>query len=761
MNDTSRVPAFTQQLATQLENGNLDGHIEYLPARDAQYATPGIDLHPKVRQALAARGVQRTYSHQAEAIDAAVRGENVVVSTSTASGKSVCFHAPVLDRLLKDPKARALYLFPTKALGNDQLVGLENTLKGGDIRLDVATYDGDTPRSDRARIRRGARIIISNVDMMQASMLPQHKAWRDFLSNLAFVVVDEAHFYRGVFGSHVAMIMRRLRRILLRHGVRPQFILCSATIANAGEHAKKLTGLPFTVISSDGSPSGGRAFALMDGAAEDQDSGHMGINLQAAAYTATLMRTGIRTLTFAQNRAGVERIVQYTEEYLTGSRSGRNRRYDLERKIMPYRAGYQADYRRKVESDLRTGELMAVASTNAMELGIDIGEVDATVIAGFPGTIASSWQQAGRSGRAGEQSLSVLVLRDNVVDAFYARHPEAFFGAAHESAQVSIDNPNILRLHLACAAWELPLGREDFEIFGEQAVKETAKRMVAEGVLTVDGNGRRRYVGNSSPSYGMNIRSGESERYTLVDRDTGRNMEEISRDYALRELYPGAVYTHKGQAYRVEEFSDSRQEAHLRYLNERIYTQPEIRTEVEILEETCRVSAGRRQVRLGRVRVTAQVTGYFERDLYMRHGAGERRDSSLPPLSFETQAAWFCGREPAGRYNDQPALHAIAHVGTAALAMLAMCDRRDLGGYALPEHPQTKLDTVFIFEQDAGGVGLVDVIARDAELFCNRMADIVRSCDCEEGCPSCIDATICADEGEPPSKEGLLQYLSE
>ncbi len=349
------VTDFIRRLEAQIETGNLNGHIEYIPPREAQYREPSAKLHPAVLRALAAKGVERTYTHQADAIDAAMSGQNVVISTSTASGKSVCFHAPVLHTLLSKSNTRALYLFPTKALGHDQLSGINDLMGAGGIELGVATYDGDTPRSERARIRRQDRIIISNVDMMQASMLPQHHVWGDFLRNLAFVVVDEAHYYRGIFGSHVAMILRRLRRILREVGASPQFILCSATIANAGEHAERLTGLPFSVVSTDGSPSGGRAFALMDAAQEEQSGGSMGINLQAAAYTATLMREDIRTLTFAQNRAGVERIVQYTEEYLTGSRAGRNRRYDLERKIRPYRAGYQPDYRRSIRIHCQAG----------------------------------------------------------------------------------------------------------------------------------------------------------------------------------------------------------------------------------------------------------------------------------------------------------------------------------------------------------------------------------------------------------------------
>ena len=754
------VAGFVRELANQFDLGSLVGHVEYIEPREAQYRQPDVDLNPLVKAALSAKGAARTYTHQADAIDATLSGQNIVVSTSTASGKSVCFQAPVLHTLLENPDARALYLFPTKALGHDQLAGMSEMLKGANIDLECATYDGDTPKSERARVRRNSRIIISNVDMMQVSMLPQHNVWRDFLRNLAFVVIDEAHYYRGVFGSHVAMIIRRLRRILRRMGANPQFILCSATIANAGEHAEKLVGVPFRVIDTDGSPSGGRAFILLDSASAEDNDGNKGINLQSAVVTAGLMRRGIRTLTFAQNRAGVERIVQYTEEMLTGRRAGRYRRPDLKGMIEPYRAGYLAENRREVESGLRTGKLLAVASTNAMELGIDVGSIDATVITGFPGTIASSWQQAGRSGRTGKQSLSLMLLRDNPVDAFYTRFPNAFFDAAHESAQISTNNENIIGLHLECAAWEQPLGRADFEMFGEADLRRTAKALTDAGRLVVADDGTRRLPqGASNPSFGVNIRSSDNERYTLLNAQDGHKMEEITRLYALRELYPGAIYAHRGETYRVVEFSEEGLEASLSFVDQRIYTQPEINTEVFILEESEPVYAGRVPIRSGRVRVTAQVTGYYERDLYARDDEGSYRPVEMPPLEFETTAVWFCGTNRGVESSDEPALHSVAHVGTAALAMLAMCDRRDLGAYAVPDHPQLGADTAFIYEEDIGGVGLIEFIRQHPDLFVERMVEIVTSCRCDAGCPSCIESSFCSDDVAPPSKELMLQFL--
>ena len=760
MNESS-VSGFLAEMADGIKSGSMAGHIEWLPARQARYRQPKRELHPQVVAALSAKKAQRTYTHQAEAIDAVMAGKNVVISTSTASGKSICFHAPVLDRLLRDNQARALYLFPTKALGHDQLAGLEEMMAGGGIDIECSTYDGDTPRSERGRIRANSRIVITNVDMLQVSTLPQHRAWGKFLRNLQYVVIDEAHYYRGVFGTHVAMIMRRLRRILRQLGANPQFILCSATIANPGEHAERLIGTPCQVVDSDGSPSGERAFVLLDSATAEQVNGSKGINMQAALATATLMRRGVRTLTFAPNRAGAERIVQYTQDYLDGRRAGRYRRPELRDKIKPYRAGYSAEHRRTVERELRSGELLAVASTNALELGVDIGSVSAAVIAGFPGTIASSWQQAGRCGRDGRLSVSMLLLRDNPVDSFYSRYPEAFFGAAHEAAQVNMENRHILGAHLECAAWEMPLTRQDFDIFGERAFRFAAQDLVNEKKLVVQPDGSRRLAeGIENPSFGVNIRSSDDERYALINGATGRPMEETTKLYALRELYPGAVYAHKGETYRVVSFSEQAREATLRYLNQRIYTQAEIMTAVDIIGEPTMVRASAGTLWTGKVRVTSRVLGYRERDLYATDDQGELVMVDMPALEYETMAAWFCARQPDTRFpDDLSALHSIAHVGTGALAMLTMCDRRDLGAVAMAEHPQLGIGAVFIFEEEIGGVGLVDMVGSQPEVFIDRMVAMVESCNCGDGCPSCIEASFCNDDTDPPTKEALLAYF--
>ena len=767
-------PAAVEGFVRELENdirrsrGRLVGHVEYLKPREAEYRDTSRPLHTQVKRALTERGIGRTYSHQAAAIDAAHAGKNVVISTSTASGKSACYNAPVLERLLERPEARALYLFPTKALGHDQESSLIELIRAGDMGLRCDAYDGDTPQAARREIRARSQVIITNPDMLQVSVLPQHRYWQAFLSNLAYVVIDEAHYYRGVLGSHVAMIVRRLRRLTRSLGASPQFILCSATIANAEEHATRLVGLPFEVIDFDGSPSGGRMFVLLDSDSADENDGVAnGINMRAAHITGELMRKDVKTLTFAQSRAGAERITQYTQEMLSGTGGRRRRRYvrprrDLAEKIQSYRAGYLPEYRRETESKLRSGELLGVVSTNALELGIDIGGIDATVIAGYPGTIASSWQQAGRSGRSGGRSLSLMLLRSNPVDQFYARSPDAFFSAAHESARISLSNEHIVGAHLECAAWEMPLSRDDFDTFGESVLVGTARKLVDEGRLVECADRKRRLPeGRGNPCFDVNIRSSSgSEQYGLLDSRTEKLLEETSRMYALRELYPGAIYTHRTQPYRVDEFDDEARVAYLSRIDLYKYTQPVMETDVELLDDGRLLLVGKLPLWHGPVRIRTKVQGYYERSLYSRYEENVPFHSvEMPALEYETMAVWFVGRESGGE-NDIGALHSIGHIGGGALAMLAMCDRRDLGGAVLLDHPQLNRPAAFIYELDVGGIGLVDFVLTNAVVFVDRMHEMVSSCDCDEGCPNCVESAFCSDDlAEPPSKEGLLRYL--
>ena len=445
-----KMPWYMEQIA----------YSEDVPAREARYGALDRPIDRRLERGLRDFGIDELYTHQTDAINALRDGKNVIVSTGTASGKSLCYNLPVLEELLQDRTASAMYIFPTKALAQDQRKALGRLVpKSSRLRYDI--FDGDTPSHERGGIRRSARLLITNPDMLHVGILPHHRLWYQRLRSLRYVIIDEAHVYRGVFGSHVANIIRRLRRICERLGSRPQFIMCSATIANPGEHAERLTGLPFEVVEDDGSPYGGKDFLFWNPPMLDLATGsRRSTNTESAQLFAELLRRYVRTMNFVRSRRAAELLYVYVRDNLKLSHP------DVARRVMPYRASYLPEDRRAIERDLAQGRLLGVTTTNAMELGIDIGDLDATLLTGYPGTIASAWQQAGRSGRSGHRSLSVLVAHDNPLDQYLMRHPEAFFGKPHESARVSPGNPYILKPHLLCAAYEAPLVMEDTEYFG-------------------------------------------------------------------------------------------------------------------------------------------------------------------------------------------------------------------------------------------------------------------------------------------------------
>ena len=433
--------AWLTEIQRDLQEGDKSGyyvHQETLPERPARYGDLDNPLPNTLARLLENKGIHRLYSHQAEAMNRLSEGRNVIISTSTASGKSLCYHLPALSSLLTDRRAKVMYVFPTKALAHDQLDSLRSLAPQGSSIV-ANTYDGDTPKESRRNIRRTSSIIVTNPDMLHAAVLPYHRGWTDFLRNLRLVVIDEAHYYRGVLGAHVAMIIRRLRRICRDLGAGPQFVLCSATLSNATAHAEKLVGLPFVSVERDGSPSGSREFVFWNPTEyRDDEEGRASINMEAAEITARLLKRGIRTMTFVRSRSGVERVCDLTRRLLRGSANGT---------VHPYRAGYLADYRRDTERRLQNGEILGLVTTNAMELGVDVGGLDASVLTGYPGTVSSVWQQAGRSGRAQTPALSVLVARDHPVDQYFMRHPDVFFNAPYESARITISNPHILEDH--------------------------------------------------------------------------------------------------------------------------------------------------------------------------------------------------------------------------------------------------------------------------------------------------------------------------
>ena len=716
------------------------------PSREAHTEPLPDDLDPRVASALVATGVTALYRHQAEAWEAARRGENVVVTTGTASGKSLAFNLPVLDAIAREPKTRALYLYPTKALAQDQARGLaELRLKG----LKPAIYDGDTPAERRWQIRKWSNLILTNPDMLHVGVLPHHDRWGDVLHNLRYVVVDEAHVYRGVFGSHVANVLRRLRRLARIYDADPQFLLASATIANAGELAAALTGEPATVVERDTSPKAEREVVIWNPTLLDPELGLRASALgEASRLLSQLTTRGLRTICFAKSRKAAELIHRFTVERVDAVTAKR---------LAPYRAGYTPEQRREIERRLVEGELLGVTATDALELGIDIGLLDCAISVGFPGTVASLRQQWGRAGRRG-RGLAVLVASEDALDQFFAREPEALLSRRVEAAILDHANPRILDPHVLSAAFEAPVDKEDAATLGEEALQRAAT--LPELERTPAG-----YVwkGRDYPAARISLRSGDEDSFSVVDTDTGSLLGLVERGRAYSTVHEGAVYLHLGEQHLVEVLDLNGRIALVAPANVDWYTQVKKETETTI-EEAKRVERLLGvELSFGRVSVSEQVVAYARKAV---------RDGStidvvpmlMPETTFETEAIWF-SPEPAQLQGleQMPALlgtlHAAEHTLIALLPLWAMCDRWDIGGLSTNVHYQTRRPTIFVYDGHAGGVGIT---ARGFDQFEGWVEDTVRllqRCPCTSGCPSCVQSPKCGNLNEPLDKAGARTLL--
>ncbi len=732
-------------------------HQEHIRPRKATYGKLEKHLNLSLQTALDAFDLFPLYSHQSIVINTARSGKNVVVSTPSASGKTLCYNAPVLDSLLEQKHSRALYLFPTKALAQDQLKTLKGLTSAIRPEIEAETFDGDTPKNQRSRIRKSSRIILSNPDMLHLGILPNHRAWISFLGHLQFVVIDEAHAYRGIFGSHVADILRRLRRVCARYGANPQFICCSATIANPGEHAATLTGLPFEVVTEDGAPSGGKDFICWNPPLIDQaNSVRRSSSGEVTQLLSELVQTGIRSLAFARTRRLVELIYVYVRRQLE------NLSPELANLIKPYRAGYLAEDRRKIEKELFTGDLLAVIATNALELGVDIGQLDATILTGYPGSIASTFQQAGRSGRRGERSLSVLIGSENPLDQYFMRYPEALFEKDFEYALISPANPHVLKLHLICAAWEFPLTDADRIYFDD--FNNLRAELEAEGLLRR--RGKRWYPPSTItyPAQDVSIRSGSSINYTLVDAGTGQILETIESDMAFFQIHPGAIYLHQGKAYIVIELDLLAHIAYARSTDVHYYTQSKDLTDLDIIRTNQQKQIGNTAVYLGEVEVTTTVVGFKKKKVYTEEMIGEE-PLDLPPQSFETIALWFDmppeieHQLAQERLDFAGGLHAAEHAAIAMLPLFALCDRNDIGGVSTALHPDTNRAQIFIYDAHPGGVGIAEKGFELIGELWRETLKLIAECPCEDGCPSCIQSPKCGNNNKPLDKKAAQVIL--
>jgi len=754
--DTS---AFLHYLTTKPTYSSQIVHIEHILPREANYAGLDEPLLTSLQDCLKEHGMLPLYLHQAEVMNNTRQGKNVMVATSNASGKSLCYNIAVIQALLTEPNSHALYLFPTKALAQDQLRALRELFCPGLLRAEeFATFDGDTPLAERSEIRKRARIIITNPDMLHVGILPNHGSWSRVLRHLRFVIIDEAHIYRGVFGSHVGGVLRRLRRLCKLYGSTPQFICSSATIANPGEHAERMTGLPFTVVENDGSPHGGRDFIFWSPPIIDRVRGvRRSANSEATNLFTELVSQNIRTLTFARTRRLTELIFTYSRDRLAEVDPA------LSRRIKTYRAGYLPEVRRQIEQELFSGQTLGVVATVALELGIDIGDLEATVLTGYPGSIAGTWQQAGRSGRGREESLSFLIGLDNPLDQYFMRHPDFFFQKKFENALVNPDNPYILRAHLLCAAWELPLTSDDENFFGYFSAQERTE-LEGQGMIR-----KRRWKWHLSPAIAyparaINIRATSGENFTVIDTSSSSLLETVEANVAFSQVHPGAIYLHQGESYLVTDLDLAGRTAYAVPTTASYYTQTKEIEDLRIVKLTRNKSCGSVKVHLGEVEVTNTVVGFKKKAQFTEEVIADE-PLDLPPQHFPTIALWFdlpsdaMARLDREQLDYAGGLHAAEHAAIAILPLFALCDRNDIGGVSTPSHPDTGRAQIFIYDAYPGGIGIAekgfDLVK---ELWQATLKTIIE-CPCEEGCPSCIQSPKCGNNNKPLDKKAAQILL--
>ncbi|MDG3009368.1 DEAD/DEAH box helicase [Rhodococcus sp. D2-41] len=741
--------------------GPLTHHAD-LPARESTYADwPGW-AHPEVVAALKESGIPRPWAHQERTATLAHEGRHVVVATGTASGKSLGYQLPILTALATDPRATALYLSPTKALGADQLRAATALTSAAPPLSTVCpgSFDGDTPGEIRPWVRSNARWVFSNPDMLHLSLLQGHQRWSPFFRNLRYVVVDECHAYRGVFGSHVALVLRRLQRVARRYGADPVFVLASATTSEPAASAERLIGAPCAAVTEDGSPHGPRTVALWEPPLLPELTGENGAPVrraagsEAARMLADLVVEGARTLAFVRSRRGAELTALGAQRILADVDP------DLPGRVAAYRAGYLAEDRRALESALADGTLLGAATTNALELGVDIAGLDAVVVAGFPGTVASFWQQAGRAGRRGEGSLVVLVARDDPLDTYLVHHPEALLGKPVESTVTDPGNPYVLGPHLLCAAMELPLSDAEVEQFG---ARELLDDLARQGLIRRRPNGWFVTAG-THPHADVDLRGTGGIQVVIVDSATGRMLGTVDSGRAPSTVHPGAVHLHQGDSYVVDELDLDDGLALVHPEAPDWTTAAREITDIAVTEVHERSEHGAVTVALVSVDVTHQVIGYLR-----KLPGGEVLDSvelDMPAATLQTRAVMYTvtpeALEAAGIPSDQfpGALHAAEHAAIGLLPLVATCDRADIGGVSTALHPDTGLPTVFVYDGHRGGAGFADRGHRELAGWLRATRDAVTACECSNGCPSCVQSPKCGNGNDPLSKPGAVRVLS-
>ncbi len=783
---------------------------EHLPPKPGQYRPFPETMSAQLQEVLRARGIEQLYSHQAEAIRHVQSGKNVAIVTPTASGKTLCYNLPVVDRLLHDPESRALYLFPTKALSQDQLNELYGITKELGRDLKVYTFDGDTPQSARKAIRTAGHIVVTNPDMLHTGILPHHTLWIKLFENLQYVVIDELHHYRGVFGSHLANVIRRLKRICRFYGAHPQFICCSATIANPKELAEKVVEEPFELADQSGAPQGEKYFVFYNPPVINPELGiRRSYIKEASRLAARFVYEGVQTIVFARSRLRVEIITTYLKRIMRRLR----RKPDL---IKGYRGGYLPLERRAIEKGIKTGEVMGVVSTNALELGIDIGALSASILSGYPGTIASTWQQGGRAGRRQGASVILLIASSSPLDQYMVRHPEYFFGRSPEAGIINPDNLAILASHVKCAAFELPF--EDEEKFGEATIADILRYLEEARILRHTG-GRWYWSSESYPAEEISLRSATPENFVVLNT-TRKNevLGEVDYESAPLLIHDEAIYMHQSQTYIIDQLDWERRVAYAREIDSDYYTDAQVKTDIKVLREEFSESAGAavssvlpegapadsvtpspsQQVvqrgeevlrsgkilkgdrpdeeveaepgpitrSYGEVSVTTLPTKYKKIKFETHENVGYG-DIHLPEQERQTEAYWLSFPEALiEQFHAQGldlggGLRGLATLLMQVVPLFVMCDPKDIRSVAMLKSPHAQRPTIYLYDYYPGGIGICQLVYEKHEAIVRAARQLLQECACNRGCPSCVGPQLEVGSSGKDSAQQLLRYLGE
>ena len=735
-------------------------HWQEIPPREGRYAEFPPEIDPRIREALSRRGIQRLFTHQRAAYDEVRRGNHIVVVTPTASGKTLAYNLPVLQSLLDEADAKAMYLFPTKALSQDQQSELNEVLIAAGLPLKIFTYDGDTPQSIRISVREEGRLVITNPDMLHTGVLPNHPKWIKFFQSLRFVVIDEIHTYRGVFGSHMTNLIRRLKRVAAFYGARPRFVCCSATIGNPRELAERIVEEPVVLLDDNGAPAGARHFVLYNPPLVDPVQGiRKGVVKEATGIAAGLLKQGIKTIVFARSRLRTELIASYIRESLKNLYTE-----DSRVKVASYRGGYLPNERRAIERGLRQGEILGVVSTNALELGIDIGGLDVSILAGFPGSIASTWQQAGRAGRRAAVSLSVLVASASPVDQYLIRHPEYFFGRSPESGWVDPENVFILNDQLKCAVFELPF-EEDEPL--ARRYRELLDYLEENGVVRFSG-GRWFWSDRSYPAEKISLRSSAAGNIVIVDTTKGRDevIGEMDKPSAKMYLYNEAIYIHLGDQYVVRKLDLENQRCYVESSEVNYYTDSIVKTDIKLLQEDARERRSGIEAAIGDILVRTQATKYKKLKFGTHENIGYG-EIDLPADEMHTRAVILLfspGTEAERSFARMPAeqrpivMQRLGVLVRNIAPVFLLCDARDIGVSERLKDPSYECPCLYVYDSYPGGTGLSEGFLEATDKILRGARELVGSCPCAEGCPSCIGPA--AEPGGFNPKEAVLGFLA-